>query len=81
MKITRKQLRELIKEEIILEAAAASDPHKNGSLKKIEDFIKTLGYTFQGETEIAGNGAREISFRKNGEDPHWIVAQFKTQGN
>jgi|2_EtaG_2_1085320.scaffolds.fasta_scaffold03992_12 hypothetical protein len=84
MKITRRQLRQLINEEIgdvILKELAPADPHKNGSLKKIEDFIKGLGYSFQGERKIAGDGAREISFRKKGEDSYWIVVQFKTQGN
>ena len=65
MKITRKQLRQIIKEAIINEADKTNDPAVQDLLKKAE-FEKSKGRLFQGDIDAIkdmarnGYGAAEI---------------------
>lgn len=69
MKITRKQLRKIIKEAIINEADMTNDPRVQELIKKAE-FEKSRGRLFQGDIDaikdMARNGysAAEIKRRK-----------------
>ena len=78
MKITRRQLRQLLKEETRRQNEdAASDPHTT-LRKNLEKFMKENGYKW-----VGGEDDGEVwAFRMEGDEnsSYWVDVTFKTEG-
>ena len=78
MKITRRQLRRIIKEETRrLNEVVPSDPHAT-LRKNLEEFMKENGYRWVGGKDDGPIWAFRMEGDENGK--FWVDVMFKTEG-